>query len=73
REVIFERVWGIESEVTSNAVEAYVKNLRKKIDPPNQTVLVIQSKNEISLFQQISKRLTSRNCFIVLHLLRPKE
>ncbi|PEL07802.1 response regulator transcription factor [Bacillus sp. AFS017336] len=40
REIIFERVWGIESEVTSNAVDAYVKNLRKKIDPPNQKTYI---------------------------------
>lgn len=40
REVIFDRVWGIESEVTSNAVEAYVKNLRKKIDVPNQKTYI---------------------------------
>ncbi|WP_088069048.1 response regulator transcription factor [Gottfriedia luciferensis] len=40
REVIFERVWGIESEVTSNAVDAYVKNLRKKIDLPDHQTYI---------------------------------
>ncbi|WP_088042175.1 response regulator transcription factor [Bacillus sp. EAC] len=40
REVIFERVWGNDSEVTSNTVDAYVKNLRKKIDLPNQQTYI---------------------------------
>jgi DNA-binding response OmpR family regulator len=35
REVILDRVWGLESEVTSNNLDAYVRLLRKKIDPPD--------------------------------------
>lgn len=40
REIIFERVWGIDSEVTSNTVDVYVKNLRKKIDLPDQPTYI---------------------------------
>jgi len=36
REVIFDRVWGIDSDISSNNVDAYIKILRKKIDLPNQ-------------------------------------
>ena len=32
KEVILERVWGLESEVNSNIVESYVKLLRKKME-----------------------------------------
>lgn len=32
REVILDRVWGLESEVTSNNLDAYVRLLRKKIN-----------------------------------------
>jgi DNA-binding response OmpR family regulator len=34
REVILDRIWGLESEVTSNNLDAYVRLLRKKIDSP---------------------------------------
>lgn len=33
RELILDRVWGLEAEVTSNNLDAYVRLLRKKIDP----------------------------------------
>ncbi len=36
REVILDRVWGLESEVTSNNLDAYVRLLRKKIDSPDK-------------------------------------
>lgn len=32
REVLFERIWGFESEVSANALDALVKLVRKKID-----------------------------------------
>lgn len=31
REVILERVWGLESEITSNSLDSYIKLLRKKM------------------------------------------
>jgi DNA-binding response OmpR family regulator len=40
REVILDRVWGLESEVTSNNLDAYVRLLRKKIDPPGEDTLI---------------------------------
>ncbi|MDM5201502.1 winged helix-turn-helix domain-containing protein [Fictibacillus enclensis] len=33
REVILQHVWGAESDVTMNTLEAFIKLLRKKIDP----------------------------------------
>jgi DNA-binding response OmpR family regulator len=36
REVILDRVWGLESEVTSNNLDAYVRLLRKKINSPDK-------------------------------------
>ena len=33
RDVILDRIWGLESEVSSNNIDSYVKLLRKKIDP----------------------------------------
>ncbi|MBP0723950.1 response regulator transcription factor [Bacillus sp. RG28] len=36
REVIFDRIWGIDSDTSSNNVDAYIKMLRKKIDLPDQ-------------------------------------
>ncbi len=35
REIILDRVWGLESEVTSNNLDAYVRLLRKKIGLPD--------------------------------------
>lgn len=40
REVILDRVWGLESEVTSNNLDAYVRLLRKKIDPLGGETLI---------------------------------
>lgn len=40
REVILDRVWGLESEVTSNNLDAYIRLLRKKIDPPGGDTLI---------------------------------
>ncbi|HET7579832.1 MAG TPA: response regulator transcription factor [Bacillales bacterium] len=33
RELILERVWGMDHEVTGNTLEAYIKLIRKKLDP----------------------------------------
>ncbi|EAX47729.1 two component transcriptional regulator, winged helix family [Thermosinus carboxydivorans Nor1] len=40
REVILDRVWGLESEVSSNNLDAYVRLLRKKIDFPGEEKLI---------------------------------
>ncbi|KEO84164.1 response regulator transcription factor [Tumebacillus flagellatus] len=40
REVILDRVWGFDSDVTKNAIDATVKLLRKKIDPPDGDTLI---------------------------------
>jgi DNA-binding response OmpR family regulator len=40
REVILDRIWGLESEVTSNNLDAYVRLLRKKIDSPEDDILI---------------------------------
>ena len=40
REIIYERVWGYEAEVTSNTIDAFVRLLRKKIDLPGQQKLI---------------------------------
>jgi DNA-binding response OmpR family regulator len=34
REVIIDRIWGLDTEVTSNNLDAYVRLLRKKLDLP---------------------------------------
>jgi len=36
REVIYERVWGYEADVTNNTIDAFVRLLRKKIDRHGQ-------------------------------------
>lgn len=41
REVILERIWGLETEVTSNNLDAYVRLLRRKLSPLD--VVVIQT------------------------------
>ncbi|MDQ0215755.1 OmpR-family two-component system manganese-sensing response regulator [Oikeobacillus pervagus] len=42
REQILERIWGLDSDVTDNALDALVKLVRKKIDQ-NQTPSLIQN------------------------------
>ena len=32
RDIILDRIWGLESEVSSNNIDSYVKLLRKKLD-----------------------------------------
>lgn len=40
RDVIVDRIWGLESEVTQNNLDAYVRLLRKKIDLPDEEILI---------------------------------
>ncbi|QCJ43007.1 response regulator transcription factor [Bacillus sp. S3] len=40
REVLFERLWGYETEVSENALDALVKLVRKKIDLPGEPSFV---------------------------------
>ncbi|WP_027414965.1 response regulator transcription factor [Aneurinibacillus terranovensis] len=40
RDVILERIWGYDAEVTSNALDALVRLLRKKIDRPGERKLI---------------------------------
>lgn len=40
REIIFDRVWGHDVEVTNNAIDASIKLLRKKIDISNEETLI---------------------------------
>nr|WP_092073050.1 response regulator transcription factor [Dendrosporobacter quercicolus]NSL48796.1 response regulator transcription factor [Dendrosporobacter quercicolus DSM 1736]SDM53360.1 DNA-binding response regulator, OmpR family, contains REC and winged-helix (wHTH) domain [Dendrosporobacter quercicolus] len=40
KEILLDRVWGLESEVTPNNLEAYVRLLRKKIDFPGEPELI---------------------------------
>ena len=35
REVILDRIWGLESDVSNNNLDAYIRLLRKKIDDPD--------------------------------------
>lgn len=41
REVILDRVWGLETEVTSNTLDAYVHLLRKKLGLPIDGVMIV--------------------------------
>lgn len=40
REVILDRVWGLEAEVSSNNLDAYVRLLRRKINLPEGDVVI---------------------------------
>lgn len=40
KEIIVDRIWGLESEVSPNNLEAFVRLLRKKIDHPGETELI---------------------------------
>ncbi|MTV49097.1 response regulator [Heliobacillus mobilis] len=40
RELIMERVWGYDSEVTDNTLDAYIRLLRKKIESPETRKLI---------------------------------
>ncbi|MGZ4111796.1 MAG: response regulator transcription factor [Tumebacillaceae bacterium] len=40
REVMLDRVWGYDADVTNNAIDAYIKLLRKKLDVPGEKTLI---------------------------------
>jgi len=40
RELILDRIWGLEAEVSSNNLDAFVRLLRKKIDFPDEKGLI---------------------------------
>lgn len=40
KEIILDHIWGLESEVSSNNLEAFVRLLRKKIDHPGEVELI---------------------------------
>ncbi|WP_027417298.1 response regulator transcription factor [Aneurinibacillus terranovensis] len=40
RDIILDRIWGYDSEVTSNTLDAFVRLLRKKIDRPGENKLI---------------------------------
>lgn len=40
REVILDRIWGYDTDVTSNAIDAFIKLLRKKIDLPGKNTII---------------------------------
>jgi DNA-binding response OmpR family regulator len=41
REVIIDRIWGMDTEVTSNNLDSYVRLLRKKLDLPSAKPLIV--------------------------------
>ena len=40
RDVILDRIWGYQADITNNAIDASIKLLRKKIDLPNEKTLI---------------------------------
>jgi len=40
REIILDRVWGVDSEVSANNLDAYIRLLRKKIDTIGESALI---------------------------------
>lgn len=40
RELLFEKLWGYDSEISDNSLDALVKLVRKKIDPPGAPSLI---------------------------------
>ncbi|MED3662857.1 response regulator transcription factor [Ureibacillus sp. FSL K6-8385] len=40
REMIIERIWGFDAEITDNALDALVKLLRKKVDVPGKPSII---------------------------------
>lgn len=40
RELIFDRIWGLNSEVLDNSIESYIRLLRKKLADPGGEVLI---------------------------------
>ena len=40
RELLLDRIWGLDSEVSENTLDAYIRLLRKKIDQPGDRPLI---------------------------------
>ena len=40
REIILDRIWGIESDVSSNNIDSYVKLIRKKLDLADGKIMI---------------------------------
>ncbi|MDF2564344.1 MAG: putative OmpR family two-component system response regulator [Massilibacillus sp.] len=40
RDILLDRVWGMETEVSSNNIDAYIKFLRKKIESCNSQIII---------------------------------
>ena len=40
RDIILDRIWGLESEVSSNNIDSYVKLLRKKLEAAEGKFLI---------------------------------
>lgn len=40
RDIILDRIWGLESEVSSNNIDSYVKLLRKKLEAANGQMII---------------------------------
>uniref|UniRef100_UPI002889DAB2 helix-turn-helix domain-containing protein n=1 Tax=Selenomonas artemidis TaxID=671224 RepID=UPI002889DAB2 len=36
RDIILDRIWGLESDVSSNNIDSYMKMLRKKLDAASE-------------------------------------
>ncbi|MFS0728045.1 response regulator transcription factor [Paenibacillus sp. 1P07SE] len=43
REMLLDKVWGLDAEVDANVIDVYVRYLRNKIDPPDATDSYIQT------------------------------
>ncbi|MBR3456910.1 MAG: winged helix-turn-helix transcriptional regulator, partial [Selenomonadaceae bacterium] len=40
RDIILDRIWGLESDVSSNNIDSYMKILRKKLEPEDGQNLI---------------------------------
>ena len=40
RDIILDRIWGLESEVSSNNIDSYVKLLRKKLESADGQMMI---------------------------------
>lgn len=40
REIILDRIWGVEADVSSNNIESYIKLLRKKLDSADSKIVI---------------------------------
>ena len=40
RDILLDRIWGMETEVSSNNIDAYIKFLRKKIEACNSQIII---------------------------------